>query len=148
MLLTLLQNRTAEASPGTGGSSTSGSLGGFVMGGGGSPGGSRIREAYVKPILQRMMELRAPKVRPAKERAAKRTKAIEIEAARAIVESDGEAELSGFIREWKAQRPVVPEKAQQIPMDDLFLAQVAFRIRQLNMLADDEEDAIIALLLA
>lgn len=140
MLLTLLQNRSAGTDPSGGGRNA-----GFVMG-----GASRIaREVYRKPLLQRVIETRAPKVKPPKERAAKRAKDIEVRAAQIVVSGVEGQGIDQLAKEWAAQRPYIPETAQQIPMEDLFLAQVAFRINQLQLLQKkDEEDAIIALLLS
>lgn len=140
MLLTLLQNRS-DTPPQPGG----GSNAGFVMG-----GGQRLaREVYRKPLLQRVLEARAPKVKPPKERAAKRAKDIEIRAAQIVVSGVEGGALDQLAREWAAQRPYIPPKAQDIPINDLFLAQVAFRIQQLRLLDEmDEEEAIIALLLS
>lgn len=140
MLLTLLQNRSAGLDPSGGGRNA-----GFVMGG--SP---RVaREVYRKPLLQRVLEARAPKVKPKKERAAKRAKDIEIRAAQVVVSGVQGQALEELTREWMAQRPYIPDAAQQIPADELFMAQVAFRINQLQLLRlKDDEDAIIALLLS
>lgn len=137
MLLTLLQNRSATSTPPNGG----GGGAGFSMGG--------TREVYHKPILQRVLEARAPKVKPTKERAAKRAKDIEVRAAQIVVSGAQPSVLEQMTREWMAQRPYIPQKAQGIPLEDLFLAQVAFRIQQLDLLKDqDDEEAIIALLLS
>lgn len=137
MLLTLLQNRSAISTPPNGG----GGGAGFSMGG--------AREVYRTPILQRALEARAPKVKPAKERAAKRAKDIEVRAAQIVVSGAQPSMLEQMTREWMAQRPYIPPKAQGIPLEDLFLAQVAFRIQQLDLLKDqDDEEAIIALLLS
>lgn len=136
MLLTLLQNSASASTPVDGGWRA-----GFVMGG--------AQEVYRKPILQRVLEARAPKVKPVKERAAKRAKDIEVRAAQIVVSGAQPSMLEQMTREWMAQRPYIPPKAQGIPLEDLFLAQVAFRIQQLDLLKDqDDEEAIIALLLS
>lgn len=134
MLLTLLQNRTITppVSPG-------GRVGGFSMGG--------VRETSFKPVLQRALEARAPKVKPPKERAAKRAKAIEQKAAIAVVQGLPEPDLMVLMRDWYAQKPYIPPQAAQYEPMDLFLSQIGFRIQQMQLLEDDEED-IIALLLA
>lgn len=116
---------------------------------------------YRKPILQRVLEERYPKVKPKKERAQRRAKNIELEAAALVLEKPitGESRFAELGRQWMRQGPVLPSALAQINPMDLFAAQVAFRIRQqqmedqaLRMLAarraQDEEDALIALLLA
>ena len=136
MLLTLLQNR--EPAPAGGGR-----LAGFEMAGGGV-----YRETSFKPILQRVLEAKAPKVKPTKERAAKRAKAIEQKAAIAVVNGGNEQALRALEQEWREQRPFIPAQARGIPMDELFAAQIAFRIAQMQLLDDDDEDAITAILLS
>lgn len=140
MLLTLLQNRSDTPPQPSGGSNA-----GFVMGG----GQQVAREVYRKPLLQRVLEARAPKVKPPKERAAKRAKDIEVRAAQIAVQGIDTQAIDRLAREWAAQKPYIPESAQSIPLQDLFYAQIAFRIAQLGMLQEqDEEEAIITLLLS
>lgn len=136
MLLTLLQNR--------GGVPVEDSrTAGFEMG-----GGRAYRETSFKPILQRVLEAKAPKVKPQKERAAKRAKTIEQQAAILVANGGDEKRLLSLEKEWLAQKPYIPEKARNIPIDELFAAQVAFRINQMQLLDDDDEEAIIAILLS
>lgn len=121
----------------------------------------RPREVYRKPILQRVLEERYPKVKPKKERAQRRAKNIELEAAALVLEKPiaGESRFAELARQWMRQGPALPPALAQVNPLDLFASQVAFRIRQqqmgdqaLQMLAarraQDEEDALIALLLA
>ncbi len=136
MLLTLLQSQgAAPVEPPR--------LAGFEMG-----GGRTYRETSFKPILQRVLEAKAPKVKPRKERAAKRAKTIEQQAAIAVVNGTSEQALTKLQREWAQQKPFIPQQAQGIAMDELFAAQVAFRIAQMQLMDDDDEDAILAILLS
>lgn len=111
-----------------------------------------------KPLLQRILEARAERrVKPAKERAAKRAKVIEVQAAELVLQDDGaEARFRELMAGWLAQRPVIPPVVTQVDPMQLFMAQVAFRIQQMQaeeqararLVAQDEEEALIALLLA
>ncbi|OUM01757.1 hypothetical protein A8M77_14440 [Variovorax sp. JS1663] len=124
---------------------------GFEMVGG-------VREVSFKPLLQRVLDARAERrVKPAKERAQKRAKAFEVEAARLVLEDDGaEMRFRDLMAGWLAQRPVLPPMFDRLDPMQLFMAQVAFRIQQMQAeeqararLADqDEEEALLALLLA
>lgn len=126
--------------------------GGFVMGPSPAPR-PRAQERHFKPLLQRVLEAKAPRVKPAKERAAARAKAIEVQAAELILEDGSQARFDQLRAQWEAQRPVVPATVQQ-PLDALFLAQVAFRLQQMGALEAlrrrqiDDEEAVLALLLA
>lgn len=126
--------------------------GGFVMGPSPAPR-PRAQERHFKPLLQRVLEAKAPRVKPAKERAAARAKAIELQAAELILENGNQARFDQLRAQWEAQRPVVPATIQQ-PLDALFLAQVAFRLQQMGALEAlrrrqiDDEEAVLALLLA
>ena len=111
-----------------------------------------------KPLLQRILEARAERrVKPAKERAAKRAKVIEVQAAELVLQDDGaETRFRELMAGWLAQRPVIPPVVAQVDPMQLFMAQVAFRIQQMQaeeqarvrLAAQDEEEALIALLLA
>ncbi|KWT94678.1 MULTISPECIES: hypothetical protein [unclassified Variovorax] len=124
-------------------------LGGFEAGG--------AREVSFKPLMQRILEARNEKrVKPAKERAAKRAKVIEVQAAQVALEDGGEAQFRALMQQWLAQRPVIPA-GSGLEAQLAFMAQVAFRIQQMQaeeqaraVLAAhiDEEEALIALLLA
>lgn len=110
-----------------------------------------------KPLLEQILEARATKkVKPAHERAAKRAKAIEVEAAELALNDGSKGQLDQLLSKWKAERPVVPE-AVQMPLNEVFLAQVAFRLRQMAdehaLRAEmhrrqDDEDALAILLMA
>jgi len=120
---------------------------GFEMGG--------AHVVSFKPLLQRILDARAEKrVKPAKERAQKRAKVIEVQAAQAVLQG-GEAQFGELMAQWLAQRPVLPQPG--LDLRELFMAQVGFRIRQMQaeeqaravIAAEiDEEEALIALLLA
>ncbi|WP_162588321.1 hypothetical protein [Variovorax sp. RA8] len=111
-----------------------------------------------KPLLQRILEARAERrVKPAKERAAKRAKVIEVQAAELVLQHDGaEERFRELMAGWLAQRPVIPSVVAEVDPMQLFMAQVAFRIQQMQaeeqararLAAQDEEEALIALLLA
>lgn len=118
---------------------------GFEMGG---STGRAYREVSFKPVLQRVLEAKAPKVRPKKERAAKRAKTIEQQAAIAVTSGIEEPAYLRLFLEWKLQQPYIPPQAEGIPLDELFAAQVAFRIAQMQLMDDDDEEAIIAILLS
>lgn len=119
-------------------------------------GGRRIAERNFKPLLQRVLERRYPRVKPAKERAARRAKAIEQTAAQLVADDPQNlARFDALMQQWMAERPVAPPG---LDLSALFEAQVGFRLRQLQLeqqarqaLADaqarDEEDALALLLL-
>ncbi len=96
-------------------------------------------------------------MKPAKERAAKRAKVIEVQAAELVLQHDGaEERFRELMAGWLAQRPVIPSVVAEVDPMQLFMAQVAFRIQQMQaeeqararLAAQDEEEALIALLLA
>lgn len=139
MLLVLFQSQGDPPDPVPAGSSM-----GFEMG-----GASRVyRETSFKPVLQRVLEAKAPKVKPKKERAAKRAKTIEQQAAIAVTSGIEEPAYLRLFLEWKLQQPYIPPQAQKIPLDEMFAAQVAFRIAQMQLMDDDDEEAVIAILLS
>jgi len=139
MLLTLLQSQgSTPPSPSAGGM-------GFEIGGS-EP--RKYRETSFKPVLQRVLEAKAPKVKPKKERAAKRAKTIEQQAAIAVTSGIEEPAYLRLFLEWKLQQPYIPPQAQGIPLDEMFAAQVAFRIAQMQLMDDDDEEAVIAILLS
>ncbi|WP_162594129.1 hypothetical protein [Variovorax sp. PBL-E5] len=112
------------------------------------------REVSFKPLSQRILEARNERrVKPAKERAAKRAKAIEVEAAFVALDTGNQARFQTLMAQWLAQRPVLPPAVEP---SALFLAQVLFRIQQMQAeealrarlrAQRDEEEALIALLL-
>lgn len=120
-------------------------------------GGRIIPEVSRKPLLQRILDARnARRVKPAKERAAKRARYIEIRAAELALEQGNGEQFDAFMRDWLQTRPVLPPQAEADPTP-YFLAQVAFRLQQmqaedrarqaLRALEEEEEDEAIALLL-
>lgn len=129
---------------------------GFEMGG----DERRVRTTYRKPLLQRILEERYPRVKPKKERAQRRAKAIEVQAAELVLEEpNNEAGFAALARRWQEERPFVPPALARVDPMQLFAAQVAFRLRQQQQEAQalailaakrarDDEDALIALLLA
>lgn len=118
----------------------------------------RLPERSVKPMLVRAMERRLPKVAPPKERAAKRAKVIEFEAAAALLDGATACDIAPLLQQWEAQRPYIPPKLEAVPTLDLFLSNVAFRVEQaqaskaaheaLQRARRQDEDALIAILLA
>lgn len=112
--------------------------------------------------LQRVLAARYPRVRPKKDRAAARAKRIEQQGAAAALEGDLTPGLfAELMNAWADQRPAIPPALGMAPisMQDLFAAQIAFRLQQQQALdqlraqvaaarAKDDEDAVLALLLA
>jgi Concanavalin A-like lectin/glucanases superfamily len=121
-------------------------------------GRRKLREATVKPMLVRAMERRLQNVKPAKERAAARAKAIEFEAAALVLDGATQRDIAPLLQQWEAQRPYIPPKLADIPTLDVFLSQIGFRIEQaqaqkaaLDAVATarrQDEDALLALMLA
>lgn len=118
----------------------------------------RLPERTVKPMLVRAMERRLQNVKPPKERAAVRAKAIEFEAAALVLDGATQREIAPLLQQWEAQRPYIPPQLADVPTLDVFLSQVGFRIEQaqaqktaLEAIATarrQDEDALLALLLA
>ena len=117
--------------------------------------GRTIRQVTHQPLLQRILaQRRAERYKPSRERAAKRAKVIEVQAAQTVLDGGGEASFRALMNEWLEQRPVLPIAE---PPSQAFMAQVAFRIQQMQQeqqalaalaARQDDEDAVIALLLA
>lgn len=142
----------------TGGTAATGGTGkGFEIGGGRQDRRRAIPERNFKPLLQRILEARYPRVKPPKERAAKRAKAIENQAAQLIADDPYAVQaFRDLMARWAAEGPTVPPG---LDLGALFEAQVGFRLRQMALeglarqalheqRARDEEDSLIALLLA
>lgn len=121
----------------------------------------RLPEVSHEPILERMLRAKAQKVKPAKERAARRAKTIEMETAALVLDGATERAVRAKMAEWSAQRPVIPAALDAVPTLDVFLAQVRFRVDQaraerekLDAQANEsrrkrqDEDALTAILLA
>jgi len=119
-----------------------------------APRRRRIPERNFKPLLQRVLEAKYQRVKPAKERAQRRAKAIEQDAAQLIAdEPQNEERFRALMAQWQDERPVLPAVADPRAV---FEAQVGFRLRQLELVQQaraalqrerDDEDAIAALLL-
>lgn len=118
-----------------------GTRAGFEMVGG-------AREVSIKPLLQRVMEARAPRVKPRKPAARKAAREIEYEAAELLSNKDtgGEQAFYLLMQQWLAFSPRLPQYAG-VSAEQLFMAQVAMRIEQIRRFEQDEEDAVIALLM-
>lgn len=86
-------------------------------------------------------------------KAAKRkARAIEDKAARIVIErpADAESQFMELMRQWAAFNPVAVGP-QDTTLEQLFAAEIAFRVRAIQQQIEaemDEEEAIIALLLA
>jgi hypothetical protein len=92
-----------------------------------------------KPIWQRMLEWRnARKVAPKSREARKKARLIEIRAVKAVLAEAGEPQLKVLMRQWLAQKPVLPPKADPF---EVFLGQVARRLQQ-----HDDEEALLLLM--
>jgi len=122
-----------------------------------APGGTEFgpgRFRNFKPLLQRILEARYPRVKPRGERAQKRAKAIENEGAELVLEGAPTAtEFEALAAQWMAQNPVMP--APDVDPMAVYLAQVGFRLRQrqaeieaAELRRRQDEDAILVLLLA
>lgn len=118
----------------------------------------RLPERTVKPMLVRAMERRLQNVKPPKERAAARAKAIEFEAAALVLDGATQREIAPLLQQWEAQRPYIPPQLAALPTLDVFLSQIGFRIEQaqaqkaaseaIATARRQDEDALLALLLA
>lgn len=114
----------------------------------------RYGRKAVKPLLQRVLDAKYPRVKPAKERAQRRAKAIEQDAAQLIADQpQNEARFNALMQQWHEERPVLPA---DVDPRVAFEAQVGFRLRQLELVQQaraayerqrDDEDAIAVLLL-
>lgn len=118
---------------------------GFVMSG--------VPVVSIKPLLQRILEERAERTKPATRRIAKRTRTVEIEAAKVALQDGGEEQFRALMQRWLDQmqglQNVADSEAYRV-----FMANVAYRINQLREAAEafdrqqqDDEDALIALLM-
>ena len=117
------------------------------------------RNVSFKPLLQRVLKEKYPRVKPAKERAQKRAKAIEVQGAEITLNGSAtESKLRELAAMWLAERPVMPPMLMQADPTAVYLAQIAFRIRQqqdeqqltqaiaAKRRKDDEEAALLLLL--
>ena len=84
--------------------------------------------------------------------AKKKAREIEDKAARIVIErpADAESQFMELMRQWAAFNPVAVGP-QDTTLEQLFAAEIAFRVRAIQQQIEaemDEEEAIIALLLA
>ena len=128
MLLLFPLNLAEAAAP-----APAGSPHGFEMGG--------AKVVHHKSLLQRVMERRAKPIAPPKNKAARqRVKVIEVQAAELLLDGGGEDRFRALMKQWIDAKPALPQ-APQIDAYALFMAQVAFRLRQIEQ--DDEEALLL-----
>ncbi len=118
---------------------------GFEMGG-------KVREVSIKPLLDRILEARAERIKPIKKSARAKARLIEGIAAELAMNDGGEREFRALMDEWLAQEPQLPDQPG-LDIEQLFMAQVAMRVQRMQAEAEarrlfeqDEEDALMALL--
>lgn len=109
-----------------------------------------VREVRHKRLIDRVLEARAERIKPAQKRARKRARVIEVQAAE-IARSGNEAQFYALMQQWLDQKPQLPD-APGIDLEQLFMAQVAMQLQRIEqarrLFEQDEEEALIALLLA
>ena len=110
---------------------------GFEMGG--------IPIVSFKPLLQRIKEARAERIKPVKKSARRKARVIEGQAVDLVLSGGGESAFNELMQQWVAQAPVLPAQPT-MNLEQLFMAQVAMHIRRIEQ--QDEDDALIALLIA
>ena len=144
MLLTLFQNNLQTAGvvePPVEPTPVGGNFG-FEMGG--------VRTVSFKPLMQRIREARAgrlARLKPKRKVAQRKAAAIEIKAAELAVAGGNESAFMALMRQWLAQTPMLIN-APDIEAEQLFLAQVGLRLRQIEQAEQDDEEAVLALLFA
>lgn len=117
---------------------------GFEMSGGG------VRTVSFKPLMQRIREARAgrlARLKPKRKAAQRKAAAIEVKAAELAVSGGNESAFMALMRQWLAQTPMLTN-APDDDAEQLFLAQVGLRLRQIEQAEQDDEEAVLALLLA
>lgn len=107
-------------------------LGGFEMG---------APEIERKPLLQQILEARAARSAPVAKPAKKKAKAIEIQAAHAVLADRGESQFTALMKQWAAQKPVLSPVVDTTA--EAFMAQVKARILEIEQ---DDEDVLMLLL--
>lgn len=115
---------------------------------------AQVREVewrFNNPLLQRIKDANARRVKPARKAARKIAVAIEYQAAELALSGGGEDKFRELLRTWTLQKPVINDPG--VDIEQLFMAQVALKLESVqNQLikraAEDEEDSIIAILLA
>jgi len=141
VLLTLFQNNLQTAGVEPTPAPTGGGFG-FEMGG--------VRTVSFKPLMQRIREARAgrlARLKPKRKVAQRKAAAIEIKAAELAVAGGNESAFMALMRQWLAQTPMLIN-APDHDAEQLFLAQVRLRLRQIEQAEQDDEEAVLALLLA
>jgi predicted nuclease with TOPRIM domain len=115
------------------------------------PAGREIEWVFVESVfdkIKRKAQAAALKFKNRKLR--KRAKAIEVKAAELFIsEPNNETKFRDLMRDWANQQPEQIEGFD--PLEELFAAQIAFQIQQIRQqiaFEQDEEEAILALLLA
>jgi hypothetical protein len=111
------------------------------IGGDGDPAPRRKREVYFKPWLARVLEARDLRAKPVRDKAAKKAKALEVQAAEALLEGDG-LDIGALEQRWANLAPVLPDDTSEA---EAFAAQVRFRLEQMGALAELERLAREAL---
>lgn len=119
--------------------------GDWVLNGG---SGRRIASAGFNPLLRRILAAQSdqPEVK-LKKKARKQARVIEVEAAEVALSSGNEEQFRALMAQWVAQTPPALPEAPSVDLQQLFMAQVAMRVRQIEAFEQDEEEALIALLL-
>ena len=146
MLLTLFQNnlQTAGVVEPPPAPTPAGGGFGFEMSSGG------VRTVSFKPLMQRIREARAgrlARLKPKRKAAQRKAAAIEVKAAELAVAGGNESAFMALMRQWLAQTPMLTN-APDNEAEQLFLAQVGLRLRQIEQAEQDDEEAVLALLLA
>lgn len=119
--------------------------GDWVVNGG---SGRRVANAGFNPLLRRILAARADQeALPLKKKARKQARVIEVQAAEVALSSGNEEDFRALMAQWVAQTPPALPEAPSVDLQQLFMAQVAMRVRQIEAFEQDEEEALIALLL-
>ena len=122
---------------------------GFEMGGKAVRQTKTVREVKFKPLLERILEARAERIKPVKKAARAKAREIEGIAAELAMNDGGEKQFRALMDQWLAQGPQLPEVAD-LDVEQLFMAQVAMRVQRIQearrLFEQDEEDALMVLL--
>lgn len=115
-----------------------------------SPLRAGVEFVSIKPLIQKIKEKYQDKVASVKanRKTRRQIKVIEVAAAQlAASDQITDAKFDQLLAEWSKFEPYI-EGAPEVDLKSLFMAQIAFRLRQIEQTEQDEEEAIIALLLA
>ena len=115
-----------------------------------SPLRAGVEFVSIKPLIQKIKEKYQDKVASvrANRKTRRQIKVIEVAAAQlAASDQITDAKFDQLLAEWTKFEPFI-EGAPEVDLKSLFMAQIAFRLRQIEQTEQDEEEAIIALLLA